>query len=191
MRPHQHDTGDQTQDRRQRILEGARSTFLRFGFQHASMADIASGAGVSRTALYHYFPNKEEVLRAVVDAIHARSLREAAEALNAAKTLDAALVGLLEAWFGRVLAAITESPHGVELEDAGHRLTVEATREAAVAFHQLVVQAFIQHGRADDAAPAAETLVAAARGLMRSGDVHVSKDTFDARVRRLVAWAVK
>ena len=61
------DDHDDARDRRRRILDGARAAFLRFGFERASMADIAAGAGVSRTALYHYFPGKEEVLRAVVD----------------------------------------------------------------------------------------------------------------------------
>lgn len=37
-------------DRRSRILEGARAAFLRFGFERSSMADIAEGACVSRTA---------------------------------------------------------------------------------------------------------------------------------------------
>src|SRR5882724_8564327 len=115
------DDHDEALDRRSRILDGARAAFLRFGFERASMADIAAGAGVSRTAVYHYFPGKEEVLRAVVDELHARSLSAATEALETSQALDGALVGLLEAKFGRTLAAITESPHGVELEDATHR----------------------------------------------------------------------
>lgn len=182
---------DYAHDRRSRILEGARVAFLRFGFQRASMADIAAGAGVSRTALYHYFPGKDEVLRAVVDELLARSLSAATEALETSQTLDAALVGLLEAKFGRTLAAITESPHGVELEDATHRLTGETIRAADQAFHGLVVKALARHGRSEDADAVADTLIAAAKGLMRSGgDVHVPKSTFDERIRRLVAWAI-
>ena len=79
------------------------------------MADIAVGAGVSRTALYHYFPGKEEGLRAVVEELHSVSLSATAKALEKSQTLDAALTGLLEAKFGRTLAVITESHHGVEL----------------------------------------------------------------------------
>ncbi|CUT12722.1 Transcriptional regulator TetR family [Bradyrhizobium sp.] len=183
------DDNDQSHDRRSRILEGARAAFLRFGFQRASMADIAAGAGVSRTALYHYFPGKEEVLVAVVDELHARSLSEATKVLEASKTLDAALIGVIDAKFGRTLAAITESPHGVELEDATHRLTGEATRAAHNAFHRIVVKALGRYGRSKDADAVADTLIAAAKGLMRSGgDKHVTKSKFDARLRRLVAW---
>jgi hypothetical protein len=104
--------------------------------------------------------------------------------------LDAALIGLLEARFGRTLALMTESLHGVELVDATHRLTGPATRTADEAFRALVVKALLRHGRAREADAVADTLVDAAKGLMRSGDVHVPKARFDARIRRLVSWAI-
>ncbi len=183
------DDNDDALDRRSRILGGARAAFLRFGFERASMADIAAGAGVSRTALYHYFPGKEEVLRAVVDELHAGSLGAAAEALEKNQTLDAALTGLLEAKFGRTLAVITESPHGVELVDATHRLTGPATRAADEAFHALVVKAFVRHGRVEEVDARRGYPDRRGQGLMRSGDAHVSKARFEERIHRLVAWA--
>lgn len=161
------DNDDEALDRRSRILDGARAAFLRFGFERASMADIAAGAGVSRTALYHYFPGKEEVLRAVVDELNAKSLNEAAEALDKSQALDAALTGLLEAKFVRTLAVITESPHGLELVDATHRLTGPVTRAADDAFHALVVKALVRHGQNQEVNAVADTLIAAAKGLMR------------------------
>lgn len=167
------DDSDDARDRRSRILDGARSAFLRFGFERASMADIAAGAGVSRTALYHYFPGKEDVLRAVVDEFHTKSLIEAATALDKSPTLGAALTGLLEAKFGRTLAVISQSPHGVELVDATNRLTGTATRAADEAFQTLVVQALKRHGRVEEVDAVADTLIAAAKGLMRSGEAHV------------------
>jgi AcrR family transcriptional regulator len=182
------DNNDST-DRRSRILRGASAAFLRFGFERTSIADIALGAGVSRTAVYHYFPSKEEVLRAVVEELHATSLSTATVALENSQTLEVALKGLLGAKFGRTLALITESPHGVGLVDATHRLTGPETRAADKAFHKLVVKALVRHGRVKDADAVADTLIAAAKGLMRSGDVHVSKSKFEERINRLVAWA--
>jgi AcrR family transcriptional regulator len=186
-----HDDNDDTLDRRSRILEGAGKAFLRYGFERASMADIAVGAGVSRTALYHYFPGKEDVLRAVVDELHTRSLNAAAEALEKGRTLDAALTGLVEAKFGRTLGLLTESPHGVELMDAGHRITGPATRAADEAFHALVVKALVRHGRVKEVDAVADTLIDAAKGLMRSGDVHVPKARFEERIHRLIGWFTK
>lgn len=144
------DNGDAL-DRRSRILDGARAAFLRYGFERASMADIASGAGVSRTALYHYFPGKEDVLRAVVDELQAKTLTAAAKALEESRTLDAALTGLLKAKFGPTLALITESPNGVELVEATHRLTASAIIAADQAPHALVVKALMRHGRTEEA----------------------------------------
>jgi AcrR family transcriptional regulator len=184
------DDNDDVRDRRSHILAGARAAFLRFGFERSSMADIAAGAGVSRTALYHYFPGKEEVLRAVVDELHANSLADAAQALERSQTLASALTGLLEAKFGRTLAVITESPHGMELLDATNRLTGTATRAADDAFQALVVEALVRHGRTHEAEAVADTLVASAKGLMRSGEVHVPKAKFKARVHRLVSWLI-
>ncbi|MEO1155519.1 MAG: TetR/AcrR family transcriptional regulator, partial [Pseudomonadota bacterium] len=40
------------------VLEGARTVFLRDGFEGASVDDIARSAGVSKATLYSYFPDK-------------------------------------------------------------------------------------------------------------------------------------
>lgn len=190
LRDNSDSDNDDTLDRRSRILGGARAAFLRYGFERASMADIASGAGVSRTALYHYFPGKEDVLRAVVDELQAKTLNAAAKALKESQTLSAALTGLLKAKFGPTLALTTESPHGVELVEATHRLTAPAIIAADQALHALVVKALKRYGRTKEADAVADTLIAAAKGLMRSGEDHVPKAKFEERIHRLVAWAI-
>lgn len=182
------DDTDSARGRRSRILAGARIAFLRFGFERSSIADIARGAGVSRTALYHYFPGKEEVLRAVVDELHAATIQASREVLAEFQPLEAVLIGLLEAKFGRALALLIESPHGAELIDATHRLTGPATRVADEAFHGLVVEALVRHGREAEADAVADTIVAAAKGLLRSGDGLVSSAKYKERVRRLIKW---
>jgi len=40
------------------VLEGARTVFLRDGFEGASVDEIARQAGVSKATLYNYFPDK-------------------------------------------------------------------------------------------------------------------------------------
>ena len=181
----------EAQDRRRRILEGARTAFLRFGFGRSSLADIAKGAGVSRTALYHYFPGKDDVLHALIEAFHARTHQLALQALAESTSLASALRGLLDAKFGRALDLMNESPHGVELVDATHRLTGPATRAADAAFHELVVDALVRHGRPAEANAVAGTVIAATKGLMRSGDVNATKAEFGERVGRLIDWATK
>ena len=49
-----------------RILDAARACFERQGVAATTMADLASDAGISRAWLYRKFPNREEVVRALV-----------------------------------------------------------------------------------------------------------------------------
>jgi len=48
------------------ILKSAGDLFMRYGIGRTTMADIAQAAGVARQTLYNTYPNKDEVLRAVV-----------------------------------------------------------------------------------------------------------------------------
>lgn len=180
---------DNMSDRRSRILAGARAAFLRFGFQRTSLADIASGAGVSRTAIYHYFTNKDEVLRAVVDEMNAGTLQASRKVLDEQHSLEVAVIGLLDAKFGRTLALLKESPHGAELIDATHRLIGPTAAVADAAFEACIVEALVAGGRATDADAVADTIVAAAKGLLQNADGLVSRERYMQRIRRLARWA--
>lgn len=47
------------------VLEGARTIFLRDGFDGASVDDIAREAGVSKATLYAYFPDKQMLFKEI------------------------------------------------------------------------------------------------------------------------------
>ena len=53
-----------------RILSTAENIFARFGYRRASMSQIAEEAGLTRQALYHRYPSKEALFRAVVEQLH-------------------------------------------------------------------------------------------------------------------------
>ena len=61
------------------VLEGARTVFMRDGFEGASVDDIVREAGVSKATLYSYFPDKR-LLFLEVAKIECRSQSEAAAA---------------------------------------------------------------------------------------------------------------
>jgi AcrR family transcriptional regulator len=69
-------------DKRQQILEGARTVFLAAGFDGASMGEIARTAGVSKGTLYVYFENKEDLFEALI-------IQEKSSLAEALFTLDA------------------------------------------------------------------------------------------------------
>lgn len=50
------------------VLEGARTVFMRDGFEGASVDDIAREAGVSKATLYSYFPDKRLLFMEVAKA---------------------------------------------------------------------------------------------------------------------------
>lgn len=51
--------------RRQQILEAAIAVFAERGFHSSRVSDIAQRAGVAYGLVYHYFVNKEEILRTI------------------------------------------------------------------------------------------------------------------------------
>jgi AcrR family transcriptional regulator len=52
---------------RQRILKAAFRVFIEKGFHRASIDDVVAASGLSVGAIYNYFPNKDELIRASID----------------------------------------------------------------------------------------------------------------------------
>jgi AcrR family transcriptional regulator len=50
---------------RRRILAGARTCFARYGYDKTTNKDIASAAGITAGAIYHYFPSKQSLFVAL------------------------------------------------------------------------------------------------------------------------------
>jgi TetR/AcrR family transcriptional regulator len=69
------------QRRRTEILHAALRAFRRGGFHATTLDDIALQLGVRKTALYHYFPDKEAMLY----ACHREGLEEVAGIIAAAR----------------------------------------------------------------------------------------------------------
>ncbi len=63
-----HDNANTSELRRQQILDAALHVFAERGFTRATNKDIARAAGIKSPGLiYHYFENKEDVLKAVLE----------------------------------------------------------------------------------------------------------------------------
>ncbi len=65
--------------RRGEILHAAKRLFLEEGVEHATMRRIAAAVGVSPTALYVYFPDKNAILQAIAEAMFTELLAVHAE----------------------------------------------------------------------------------------------------------------
>lgn len=112
------------QERTERILEAARRCFTRSGFHAASTAEISAEAGISVASLYQYFPTKDDLVLALVEADLQTDL-EVVHVIAAAPTFAAGLHAASEAMLhDATLHAATR----LRLE-----ILVEATRNPAVA----------------------------------------------------------
>jgi AcrR family transcriptional regulator len=87
----------QVDDRRRQLLELGAQLFARHSYAELSMARIAREAGISKALLYHYFPSKQELfvatLQAAADDVRARTEPDPAlpPAVALANSLDAFL----------------------------------------------------------------------------------------------------
>ena len=57
-------------DTRQTLIHAAMGLFAARGYHSTSIADILRAAGANSGSLYHYFPGKQDLLLAVLDAYH-------------------------------------------------------------------------------------------------------------------------
>jgi AcrR family transcriptional regulator len=61
---------------RDAILRAARARFGASGYANASLNSIAAEAGVTGRAIYHYFPSKQDLFNATIEAAFARVTEE-------------------------------------------------------------------------------------------------------------------
>lgn len=64
---------------RAEILRAARNTFAAKGYDGASIRDIAQEAGLSLSALYYYFPSKQDALFELIRFAFDWYIQEASE----------------------------------------------------------------------------------------------------------------
>ena len=103
---------------RQAVLEGAATSFEKFGYGTASLSTIIAYAGVSKGAMYFHFSSKEELAQAVIDAQLTMAATATAVIVDRTpKALDALILVTKE--LGRQLQ--TES-----ISRGGMRLTLES-----------------------------------------------------------------
>ena len=106
--------------RRRSIVAAARKAFLRHGYGQTSMSGIAAALGGSKTTLWSYFRNKQDLFAAVVDdqiERYGEALRmDLPEDADLAETLIALGVSTLESILRPEVIAL----HRVVVGEAGH-----------------------------------------------------------------------
>jgi AcrR family transcriptional regulator len=188
------------------VKKTAAHVFLTRGVANASLGDVAAELGTARTALYHYFKSKDELLVALITECAAEARQILAEARvparqDAGTGDDEAPGRLWEAVRGLAMFAI-ERPERVLLLDAAAELPPKAERTARrlnrlfFADLERLIQAGIDSGafRPVDAGVAGHAIVGSTRSLVwwfdpagpRSAD-YVASQIADSAVNGVLA----
>lgn len=69
-------------ERRQQILEAAMECFIRNGYAHTRVDDIAREAGLSKGGVYFHFPSKRDIFDALQEIEVERTMNAVMEAYN-------------------------------------------------------------------------------------------------------------
>ncbi|MDE3719803.1 TetR/AcrR family transcriptional regulator [Nocardiopsis sp. N85] len=179
---------------RERIMEAVDELIRSQGIDRVSMTDVANAAGITRTALYNYFPDKPTLLLAFTEEVNNRFVesyrRELPSGVSAARRLSA---------FVRLqLQGIMAHPHPPAAE-LGASLGPQAYRALAahVAPMQSLLTEILEEGIAGgefDAMPAEAvarltlSMVGSQRLPLVSGDIDLEET--HALVTRFVLRAL-
>jgi AcrR family transcriptional regulator len=130
---------DRRAERLPQILAAARTVFARSSFAEARMEDIAQVAGLSKAAIYLYFPSKDELISALLQQYFAAAFAD----LTALHTVAGPLRDRLESWTNRW---IDELESDAAYLAVGHEFFAVAARRAEV---RVVVRDYYRRFRAE------------------------------------------
>jgi AcrR family transcriptional regulator len=182
--------GANAEQTRARILTAAMRCVAESGYSQATIREIARVAAMTSGSLYHYFPNKSELLDATVreiDAIASPRLRAAAAGPDD-------VVGRLEAVLDESDRLMREYPHLAAFERAMRAESTAHPRDGRPRYHGLkalrdIINDIIEDARARGALPAAtkpsaavDAIYALTRGLTEQAD-SLAPDTYAATLR--------
>lgn len=178
------------------VLDAAYTCLLRFG-RRATMEDIATAAGLSRSALYQYVTSRDDAFARVRRRMFDRALAEARAVADAADApLAERIAGLLAVKLDLVREIHERSPHGAELLAEHARLPGGGAEILDVGMRSLLSE-LLAAGRsgperalngAGHPADLADLLLALARGLEPELDQPGrARHLLDQGVRLLVA----
>ena len=115
--------------RREEILHAALRAFGEKGYHGTTLGHIAERIGVRKTALYHYFPDKEAILY----ACHREAVNEVGRLLDAARERDISASARLRHLIGEHVRVMTHTLEGSSLAFEIPALSPEHQQEIVAA----------------------------------------------------------
>lgn len=183
-----------TQDRQEGILAAAFRAFATYGFRRTAMDDIARAAGLSRTALYVYYRNKEDIFRTLTQRHFEAVATDMAAALaREGMATEQTLIAAFRAKDGAMMDIILSSPHGSELMDAAFATSADLAIAGEALLAKMIAD-WLRHRRFahDLGTPdaVAGTLISALKGLKSAATNLVDYHDSQERLARIFARAL-
>ena len=171
-------------DRQDTILDAAFQAFAAYGVRRASMDDIARGAGMSRSALYLHYRNKEDILRSLTRRFFETAVADMAAALaEPEQSAEQALIAAFRAKDCGMMEAMLATPHGGELLDASIATSAEIVEDGIERMVDVLAGWLEKQGIPAEIGPPAElarTIIVALKGLKSA-----ARDVQDYRAGQL------
>ena len=104
---------------RTRILESAHRVFSQKGYREATMDEIAEGLGLSKPALYRYYPSKEELFREIFRLFNQAASKALRESFKSGGLDGETFFALIDKWGwtpNLFLSAASEAPRNPKLK---------------------------------------------------------------------------
>jgi AcrR family transcriptional regulator len=173
--------------KRESVLIAARQVFLRYGFRRTTMGDIAAEAHVSRPALYLQFSSKEDVFRAVMEALFADMLATIRSGVGKRTTAHDQLLFAFDVWAIQPFKGVQAAPDAKDVLESSYAFAHAIASKATADFERILVS-ILEPLSAQGVAPVspdrtAHILTAAVPGLKASAS---SAQQFQQMIEDLV-----
>jgi AcrR family transcriptional regulator len=177
--------------KRQRVLESAMAVVLRYGFQRATMDDVAKEAGMSRPALYLLFKNKTGVYQALAEQMMSRALDASRAALQGGGAIETRVFQAVKAGILDPTDFLMATAHGAELLDMKHKMAAEALQAWRTQTAAMIAAALESSGAAKSkgmsGAALADILLDGMEGLKLRARTSAEREAGAKALVRLVA----
>ena len=177
--------------KRDRLIEGARVLFYQRGVAQSTLADIAQQALVPVGNIYYYFPTKEALVEAVIQA-HIQELQSWFAQLEHNSDPRERLVGLLKgAHENEQALARYGCPHGSlcqELDKEGSQPATTAAQLFQVYLDWVKTQFRLLGKDEDEAQDLALDLISSLQGTFLLTNSFRSPELLERKLQRLETW---
>ena len=181
---------DRSRVTRQRLLESAVRCLAEYGWSAATVSVIADDAGISRGALQHHFPTREELVVAALEYMFqertARVEQLTAPTGDGAERVHTVVATLIDMFNGDLFRAALQAWTAAAADEQVREVIAPLERRFARSVHALAVQ----HLGVDDEDPHVRTLIQATLDLARGlALADLLSDDSKRRERIVDTWA--